>query len=302
LHWANATARHEDRHWFTGVDPQENDLPEEIAAALEKVGAGGTAEFPLTDPLATLQVRVIEVTPEPAAGFLPILYALNSAISARRAAAPQLAELREPYARPEADDTAFYAQPRLVDHLDATALSHWQEFTGRFVQEGMTILDLMASHDSHLPPTARPASLTGLGMNATELETNRALTTRIVHDLNTNPVLPCTTASFDLVLCALSIEYLERPEAVLRDVARVLKPGGTCVISFSERWFPPKAVLPWPPLNSFVRQTWVLRHMQRAGFQNLHTTSLRGYPRPPDDKYIRQTRLADPLYAVWGST
>ncbi len=165
----------------------------------------------------------------------------------------------------------------------------------------MAVLDLMASHDSHLPPQAKPASLTGIGMNATELAANSALTTRIVHDLNANPALPCATASFDLVLCALSIEYLECPEAILREVARVLKPGGTCVVSFSERWFPPKAVLPWPPMNSFVRQAWVLRHLQRAGFQNLHSASLRGYPRPPDDKYIRQTRLADPLYAVWGS-
>ena len=261
------------------------------------------AKYPLSDPVASLQVRVIDATPEPGTGYLPVLYALKSAISAHQAAATQLADLREPYARPEADDTAFYAQPRLVDHLDATALVHWREFTGRFVKEGMAVLDLMASHDSHLPPKyACPASLTGLGMNATELAANNALTTRIVHDLNVNPVLPCAAASFDLVLCALSIEYLERPEAVLRDVARVLKPGGTCVISFSGRWFPPKAVLPWPPLNSFVRQAWVLRHLQRAGFQNLHTFSLRGYPRPPDDKYIRQTPLADPLYAVWGST
>ncbi len=303
MHWADATAQHEDRHWFTDVDPLETDLPEEIAAALEKVGTGRTAEFALTDPPATLSIRILAVTPEPAAGYLPVLYALKGASAARKAAAPQLADLSEPYARPEADDTAFYAQPRLVDHLDATALGHWQEFTGRFVQDdGLAVLDLMASHDSHLPPQARPASLTGIGMNATELAANSVLTTRIVHDLNANAVLPCATAGFDLVLCALSIEYLERPEAVLREVARVLKPGGTCVVSFSERWFPPKAVLPWPPMNSFVRQAWVLRHLQRSGFQNLHTASLRGYPRPPDDKYIRQTQLADPLYAVWGST
>ena len=116
----------------------------------------GTAKFPLSDPVASLQVRVIDATPEPGAGYLPILYALKSAISARQAAAPQLADLREPYARPKADDTAFYAQPRLVDHLDATALSHWREFTGRFVKEDMAVLDLMASHDSHLPPQAEP--------------------------------------------------------------------------------------------------------------------------------------------------
>jgi len=275
---------------------------------MAKVGAGGmkcpeagTADFSLTDPAARLQVRILDATAEPATGYQPILSVLKSASAARQPATMQLAGLHEPYARPATDDTAFYAKPRLVDHLDTTALGYWRDFTGRFVQDGMTVLDLMASHDSHLPPQVRPASLTGLGMNATELEENSALTTRLVHDLNANPTLPCATASFDRVLCALSIEYVERPEAVLREVARVLKPGGICMISFSERWFPPKAVLPWPPLSSFVRQAWVLRHLQRAGFQNLHSASLRGYPRPPDDKYILYTQLADPLYAVWGS-
>ncbi|MEW6292119.1 MAG: methyltransferase domain-containing protein [Pseudomonadota bacterium] len=166
----------------------------------------------------------------------------------------------------------------------------------------MAVLDLMASHDSHLPDDVRPARLAGLGMNAAELEYNARLTERVVHDLNADPVLPFATGSFDVVLCALSIEYLSRPEAVLREAARVLKAGGSCVVSFSERWFPPKAVHPWPTLHPFARIAWVLRHLQRAGFRDLHTESLRGLPRPADDKYIRQTRFSDPLYAVWGVT
>ena len=164
----------------------------------------------------------------------------------------------------------------------------------------MAVLDLMASHDSHLPDGVRPARLAGLGMNAAELEHNTRLTERVVHDLNADPLLPFATGSFDVVLCALSIEYLSRPEAVLREAARVLKTGGSCVVSFSERWFPPKAVDPWPTLHPFARVAWVLRHLQRAGFRDLHAESLRGLPRPADDKYIRQTRFADPLYAVWG--
>jgi hypothetical protein len=59
-------------------------------------------------------------------------------------------------------------------------------------------------------------------------------------------------------------------------------------------------VHPWPTLHPFARVAWVLRHLQRAGFRGLHTESLRGFPRPADDKYIRQTLFSDPLYAVWG--
>lgn len=40
----------------------------------------------------------------------------------------------------------------------------------------------------------------------------------------------------------------------------------------------------------------------RAGdrFDNLHTWSLRGLPRPPDDRHARERAEADPLFAVWG--
>jgi SAM-dependent methyltransferase len=251
-------------------------------------------------PVATLAARVEAASPEPTAGYLAVLAALKQGVM-RQADFTPLAELAEPYARPHPDDAAFYAQSRIVDHLDRTALAQWLEFTGRRVTNDTAVLDLMASHDSHLPDGVHPARLAGLGMNATELEHNPRLTERVVHDLNAKPALPFGAGEFDVVLCALSIEYLSRPEAVLREAKRVLKPGGTCVVSFSERWFPPKAVNPWPTLHPFARVAWVLRHLQRAGFQDIHTESLRGLPRPADDKYIRQTRFADPLYAVWGS-
>lgn len=247
-----------------------------------------------------LSATVLDRDDSESAGYFPLLFALKHGTD-RQADLAALDGLAEPYARPDTDDTGFYATPRLVDHLDATARSVWREFTGRFVLDGMAVLDLMASCDSHLPEAIRPARLVGLGMNAEELSGNPQLTERIVHDLNAVPALPFAEARFDVVLCALSIEYLERPEAVLRDVRRILKPGGTCMISFSERWFPPKAVLPWPTLPPFSRVAWVLRHLQRAGFADLHTESLRGLPRPADDKYYRQIQTADPLYAAWGN-
>ena len=37
-----------------------------------------------------------------------------------------------------------------------------------------------------------------------------------------------------------------------------------------------------------------------GGFKNLQTYSIRGLPRPLDDKYFPDLIYSDPVYAVWG--
>ena len=49
-------------------------------------------------------------------------------------------------------------------------------------------------------------------------------------DLNTHP-LPYPDASFDLVTCSEVLEHVENYRAVLREIRRVLKPGGLMVIT-----------------------------------------------------------------------
>jgi FKBP-type peptidyl-prolyl cis-trans isomerase 2 len=96
-----------------------------------------------------------------------------------------------PFARKdEQADDRFYAQPRLVHHLDETARDMVANFYKRFVKDGMQVLDLMSSWASHLPEDSKPAGVSGLGLNPIELEQNPRLTDIRVHDLNANPVLP----------------------------------------------------------------------------------------------------------------
>ena len=102
------------------------------------------------------------------------------------------------------------------------------------------------------------------------------------------------------VVCTASIEYLVRPQAVLTEVLRVLRPGGVFAVTFSNRWFPSKAIQVWTELHEYERLGMVTQWLQQAGFERLHTLSSRGWPRPESDAHFSETALSDPLYAVWG--
>jgi len=160
----------------------------------------------------------------------------------------------EPFRRmDERPDSTFYSMSRLVDHLDARALQEMAGLYARVLPVGARILDLMASVDSHMVDGLQPVSVVGLGMNREELDANPRLNERLVHDLNRDPGLPFADASFDAVVCSVSVEYLTDPLAVFAEVWRVLAPGGVFINSFSNRWFPPKVINLWIDLHEFER-------------------------------------------------
>lgn len=207
-----------------------------------------------------------------------------------------------PFARAdEREDGAFYARPRFVAHLDRTAIGEVASLHGRLIPSGADVLDLMGSWTSHLPGGLDLNSLAVLGMNREELERNPRPGERVVHDLNRDPRLPFAADRFDAVVCTVSVEYLTRPFEVFAETARVLKPGGILIVTFSNRWFPPKAIRLWTELHEFERVGLVLEYFLKSGkYSAVETVSLRGLPRPADDTYSNQYPCSDPLYAVWG--
>ncbi len=198
-------------------------------------------------------------------------------------------------------DSDFYAQPRMVAHLDDTAADVLQTLYGRLLKPDMQVLDLMSSWTSHLPDSLRLDTLVGLGMNATELEANPRLTEHLLQDLNTHTALPFADHQFDAIICSLSVEYLTQPFDLFDELARVLKPGGLLIHTFSNRWFPSKSIRLWSYLHEFERMGLVLEYFARSGqFSALETYSMRNLARPEDDKYFPQSLTADPIFAVWG--
>ena len=141
----------------------------------------------------------------------------------------------------ETPDERFYKTPRLVTHIDERAIAAVTQLYREHFPPGGTILDLMSSWVSHLPPEVAYSRVVGLGMNEVELKENPRLDAHGVQDLNANPTLPFEDREFDGVGCCVSIDYLTRPVEVLREVGRVLKVGAPVVVTFSNRCSPTRA-------------------------------------------------------------
>jgi SAM-dependent methyltransferase len=208
----------------------------------------------------------------------------------------------EPFKRTNEDtDAAFYTEPRFVTHIDDTAISVIRGIYGKLLNDGSKVLDLMSSWRSHVPQNIKLDSLIGLGLNQEEMLKNPQLADHVVHDLNGDPTLPFSDNDFDAVICTVSVEYLVQPFEVFREIARILKPDGYFIITFSNRWFQPKVIRIWTKLHDFERMGLVLEYFLQTGlYKNLETFSMRGLPRPEGDRYYYEAPYSDPIYAVWG--
>jgi SAM-dependent methyltransferase len=191
----------------------------------------------------------------------------------------------------EAPDAEFYRQPRLVAHIDNTAVAALSAFLGPLIPDGAAVLDLMSAYLTHLPPDARARCrrVTGLGMSGAEMAANTQLTDHVVHDLNRDPVLPFPDGAFDVALCTVSVQYLLHPEEVFAEVARVLTPGAPFVVSFSNRCFPTKATRLWLFTDDAQHQSLVRLYFERGGaWADVQAVDLSPQP-----------GRSDPLFVVW---
>jgi hypothetical protein len=165
----------------------------------------------------------------------------------------------------ESPDSDFYAEPRLVQHIDDYAIAAVGEAYRQFLPPNGEYLDLMSSWVSHFPEDMPVRRLVGLGMNEVELSRNPRLSERVVHDLNADPKLPFADARFDGVVIAVSIQYLTRPIEVFAEIGRVLKPGAPLVICYSNRCFPTKAVRIWGALEDREKSDLIAMYIIGSG-------------------------------------
>ena len=181
------------------------------------------------------------------------------------------------------DDAVFYAVERKVTHIEPGAIEALRAYYAEVLPGGGRVLDLMSSWRSHLPEGL--GRVTGLGMNSPEMADNPQLDSFVVHDLNRDPRLPFEDASFDAVVCAVSVQYLVQPVEVFADVQRVLRPGGPFVVSFSNRCFPTKAVAAWLSGSDEDHVLLVTGYLRAAGFERVSSQRV---PTPDDPLFVVQ--------------
>jgi SAM-dependent methyltransferase len=191
----------------------------------------------------------------------------------------------------ETDDANFYAFDRFVTHIDGAAIAAVGDLydeLGLSSTGSGPVLDICSSWISHF--RSKPERLVVTGMNAAELAANEMADEWVVQDLNADPTLPFAADSFAAVTCAVSVDYLTRPLDVLAEVARVLRPEGVFVCTFSNRCFPTKAIRGWLASNDPGRMQIVGRYFELTeGFAQ------------PRLEHRNPGAPTDPLYAVWAT-
>lgn len=143
------------------------------------------------------------------------------------------------------DDALFYAEPRFVQHLDASFRARLTSLYRERIPPCAVVLDLMSSWVSHLPEDLTYQEVIGHGLNAEELAANPRLDRHWVQNLNIDQSLPLADDSVDVALIVAGWQYLQQPEAVAAELLRVVRPRGEVIVAFSNRMFFQKAPQIW---------------------------------------------------------
>lgn len=193
-------------------------------------------------------------------------------------------------------DSSFYDEPRFVQHVDEQFRERLTDLYRDRIEPDSRVLDLMSSWVSHLPEDLELDHVVGHGLNREELEANPWLDEYFVQDLNAEPQLPLEDETFESVLCAVSVQYLQWPGQVFAEIGRVLRPNGIVIVSFSNRMFAQKAVRAWREASGPERLRLVQRYVDATdAFQKPETISESPLV-PPTQRFLGGA--PDPFYAV----
>jgi SAM-dependent methyltransferase len=113
----------------------------------------------------------------------------------------------------------------------------------------------------------------------------------VAHRLDSDDTLPFPDASFDDALCCQGIASLIRPLQGFAEVARVLRPGGRFVCTFTSRPYAPATIKGWLATDDAGRVRIARRYFELTP----------GFGPPESDLRTSLTGAGDRLWAVWAT-
>ena len=166
----------------------------------------------------------------------------------------------------ESNDEHFYSAPKFVYHLDSNFRNYLSNVYKNEISDFSTVLDLMSSWDSYLPEEKKYKKVIGHGLNKQELEKNKMFDTFWIQNFNINQEIPLDNESVDYCLMVAAWQYLQYPENLTREIARILSNQGKFIISFSNRAFWSKAPNIWTSSTEEERIKYVRKVLISNGF------------------------------------
>ena len=166
----------------------------------------------------------------------------------------------------ERNDEEFYSDPKFVYHLDSNFRKYLSVVYNNEITDCSTVLDLMSSWDSYLPEEKKYKKVIGHGLNKQELEKNKVLDFYWIQNFNLNQQIPLENESVDYCLMVAAWQYLQYPEKLTREIARILSNEGKIIISFSNRAFWHKAPNIWTTSSEEQRVKYVRKVLITNGF------------------------------------
>ena len=166
----------------------------------------------------------------------------------------------------ETNDSEFYSNPKFVYHLDSNFRKNLSSVYKKEIQKDSAVLDLMSSWDSYLPKDIKYKKVIGHGLNKEELERNKAFDSYWIQNFNTSQKIPLENKSINYCLMVAAWQYLQYPEKLTEEIARILKDDGKFIISFSNRAFWHKAPNIWTFSNEKERVNYVRSILVSNGF------------------------------------
>ena len=166
----------------------------------------------------------------------------------------------------ESNDEEFYSDPKFVYHLDANFRKCLSDIYESEIYDDATVLDLMSSWDSYLPMGKNYKKVIGHGLNKQELEKNKIFDSYWIQNFNLNQKIPLENNTVDYCLMVAAWQYLQYPENLTKDIARILSNQGKIIIAFSNRAFWHKAPNIWTTSTEEERVKYVRKVLITNGF------------------------------------